>query len=278
MKKYSTALILCLIFGLFGIHRFYTGYKTIGIIQILLTITIIGVPLSLIWVIIDFMFILFGNYKLSNGDFLQGIPNIFSKNGLYVEVSNIDLTANNFLKAASNNKYNDINKSIDLLKKSYEEIAKTKIAYPIDTYLRLPMYLQAANRQEEALIEFNNLLVNGYPNQLKLKEIIPFEHSKIYDKMRLFFQREKQNEKAISYGLYSIILDCQGLYLQKRVEGLENIKNIDFLKARITPLLKKAKKLEKIDLIANFLLDEIDKLPNILMFEELDSNIKNIII
>ena len=171
--------------------------------------------------------------------------------------------------------YNEINKLIDSLKKSYEEIAKTKTAYPIDTFLRLPMYLQAANRQEEALIEFNNLLVNGYPNQLKQKEIMPFDHSKIYDKMRLFYQREKQNEKAISYGVYSIILDCLGLYLQKRYEELENNKKIDFLKERIAPLLKKAKKLEKIDLIANLLFNEIGKLPNMLTFNEIKAIISN---
>ena len=72
------------------------------------------------------------------------------------------------LKKATELKSSDINKSIDLLKQAYIEISKTSTNYSIETFLRLPLYLQAAHRSEEAIIEFNNLLENGYPNQLKL--------------------------------------------------------------------------------------------------------------
>jgi TM2 domain-containing membrane protein YozV len=34
-KSHSTALLLCFFFGAFGLHRIYTGYVLIGIIQFL---------------------------------------------------------------------------------------------------------------------------------------------------------------------------------------------------------------------------------------------------
>lgn len=60
-NKFVPALLLCWFTGAFGIHRFYTGYTTIGIIQ-LLTLGGCG-----IWVLIDLILIISGNYKDSDG-------------------------------------------------------------------------------------------------------------------------------------------------------------------------------------------------------------------
>lgn len=60
-KDQMIALILVIIFGGLGIHRFYLGYPLIGVIQ-LLTLGGCG-----IWWIIDFFRIIFGSLKPSRG-------------------------------------------------------------------------------------------------------------------------------------------------------------------------------------------------------------------
>ncbi len=60
-KSWLVTLLLVFFLGGFGIHRFYTGYIGIGIIQ-LLTLGGCG-----IWALIDFICILCGAYKDANG-------------------------------------------------------------------------------------------------------------------------------------------------------------------------------------------------------------------
>jgi len=60
-NEWLTILLLCWFLGALGIHRFYSGYKVIGIIQ-LLTLGGCGV-----WVMIDLIMIIIGNYKDVNG-------------------------------------------------------------------------------------------------------------------------------------------------------------------------------------------------------------------
>ena len=57
-----TAIILCFFLGGLGIHRFYLGYTLIGVIQIL---TFGG---FLIWAIIDFISLITGSLKDSEGN------------------------------------------------------------------------------------------------------------------------------------------------------------------------------------------------------------------
>ena len=61
-NRWLTTLLLCWFLGAFGIHRFYTGYTTIGIIQ-LLTLGGCGV-----WTLIDLIIIIVGNYKDTDGN------------------------------------------------------------------------------------------------------------------------------------------------------------------------------------------------------------------
>ena len=58
-------VLLCWFLGIFGAHRFYTGHTTIGIIQ-LLTLGGCG-----IWVLIDFIIILMGDFKDAEGNAIK---------------------------------------------------------------------------------------------------------------------------------------------------------------------------------------------------------------
>ncbi len=62
-ENWFMALLLCFFLGYLGIHRFYLGYTTIGIVQ-LLTVGVLG-----IWSTIDFFLILFRVLKPKGGDY-----------------------------------------------------------------------------------------------------------------------------------------------------------------------------------------------------------------
>ncbi|NJL01840.1 MAG: TM2 domain-containing protein [Spirulinaceae cyanobacterium RM2_2_10] len=65
-KSKIAAALLCFFLGVFGIHRFYLGYTGLGIAQ-LLTCGGCG-----IWSLVDFVLILTGGLKDSEGRDLEG--------------------------------------------------------------------------------------------------------------------------------------------------------------------------------------------------------------
>ena len=60
-KGFVPTILLCFFLGAFGIHRFYVGKIGTGILM-LLTLGGLG-----IWVLIDFIIIVVGNFKDANG-------------------------------------------------------------------------------------------------------------------------------------------------------------------------------------------------------------------
>ncbi|AUM14444.1 TM2 domain-containing protein [Ketobacter alkanivorans] len=60
-RKILPALLLCLVFGFFGTHRFYTGKVGTGILQML---TLGGLGL---WVLIDAVILISGKFRDAEG-------------------------------------------------------------------------------------------------------------------------------------------------------------------------------------------------------------------
>jgi hypothetical protein len=161
----------------------------------------------------------------------------------------------------------DIEGAIRTLRLAYKEIEKGDAGYSIRTYLRLPLYLQKANRNDEAWHEYNRLITSGYPNQSKNPEIIPMDQSLIYDKMRLFLQKEGKNNIAITYGILSYISWCLGLYHQGRIQELNIQKSREHIEQEVKPLLKKAKCEEKLINISDYIEKQLNLLPNISLYD-----------
>ena len=94
--------------------------------------------------------------------------------------------------------------AIEKLYEAYAEAEKKKLTLTIMDYLRLPPYLQKANRNDEAWEWFNKLILACASDYMSLSEV--------YDKMRLFRQREKANKDAIKYAVLADVYRCLGLH------------------------------------------------------------------
>ncbi len=57
-KQWIVALLLAFFLGPFGIHNFYLGYTTKGIIQLVISLTVVGLFVTGIWALIDFIMII----------------------------------------------------------------------------------------------------------------------------------------------------------------------------------------------------------------------------
>ena len=57
-KQLIIALLLAFFVGPLGIHNFYLGYNSRGLIQLLLSVIIIGLPITAIWAFIEFIMII----------------------------------------------------------------------------------------------------------------------------------------------------------------------------------------------------------------------------
>lgn len=79
-EKKLTLLLLCWLFGLFGIHRFYTGKYLTGGLQLLMVVSAVGLGLLefeilsailafvlILWLVIDILQIIMGKFTDKEG-------------------------------------------------------------------------------------------------------------------------------------------------------------------------------------------------------------------
>lgn len=56
-KSKGIAYLLWFFLGWFGVHRFYAGYTKSGVIQLLLSLSVIGLPIMAFWLLLDIFLI-----------------------------------------------------------------------------------------------------------------------------------------------------------------------------------------------------------------------------
>lgn len=168
------------------------------------------------------------------------------------------------LKLATNcKKAGDIKNAVRILKEAYRAISHTATDHGVDVFLRLPQYQQLAGRPEQAWKEFNLLLVEGYPNQNRDKAFIVMDHSIVYDKMRLFLQRENCSKEAVKFGTFSWLLWAIALNKQNKKKELRSWTTTKKLDAMLLELLDKANRVELQHELKQLLEKELTGLPNI---------------
>ncbi|MHB1001171.1 MAG: hypothetical protein ACYC27_18160 [Armatimonadota bacterium] len=173
------------------------------------------------------------------------------------------INPDDLLKAATEKKRNgDINGAIDLLRQAYTNISQSDIEYPIDTFLRLPLYLQAAKRSGEAWNVFLQLLDSKYPHAPNDACIIPMGQSKTYDKMRLFLSREDRDNEAVKYSLLSVISWNIGLRRQKRSEEARSLASKSNIRSEVESLIDEGYP-DKIKTVTQVVYDAMKSISNI---------------
>jgi TM2 domain-containing membrane protein YozV len=70
MSKGVLALV-CWFFGVLGVHRFLVGKVGSGVAQLILSLTVVGMIVSVPWVIVDFIMILSGNFADKDGNRIE---------------------------------------------------------------------------------------------------------------------------------------------------------------------------------------------------------------
>lgn len=66
-KSRACAAVLAWFLGYFGIHNFYLGKTGSGVTQLVLTLTVFGAVISVIWAFVDFIMALCGSLKDKDG-------------------------------------------------------------------------------------------------------------------------------------------------------------------------------------------------------------------
>lgn len=152
-------------------------------------------------------------------------------------------------KATKAEKNGDPNKAISILGDAYKAISKTSISYSVETFLRLPLYLQKAGRNQEAWEQFESLLSGNYHLASNDPELIPMNQSTILDKMRLFLQRSGSPELAVAYGLASYFSRAQGLAWQRRFDEFDLYAEREAIDDLVANLLKRAKRADRFEAV-----------------------------
>ena len=154
------------------------------------------------------------------------------------------------LKEATKKKKEDkLDEAIEILKETFLEDKKNEL--PMSDRLRLPMYLQQANRNEEGWLELSRLLST---------RSIGFDRCEILKKMALFRKREKSYDDALAYGLQSYIefIGAEKKF-NNRQEVINNLSKDSKIKSEIQLLIKKTSFEKKSKDIFNLVKSYIEK-------------------
>ena len=163
-------------------------------------------------------------------------------------------------KATKKKKEDKLDEAIEILKETFLE---DKNELPISDRLRLPMYLQKANRNEEGWQELSRLLST---------RSVGFDRCDILDKMSLFRKREKAYDDAMALGIQSYL---EFIAVEKkfnnRKEVIKNLTKNSMIESTIKKLIKKTNFEKKSNDVLNLVKSYIKKetYVNLNLYEEL---------
>ncbi|WP_017300139.1 hypothetical protein [Nodosilinea nodulosa] len=155
--------------------------------------------------------------------------------------------ANALLKEATRLKsQGNMHSAIKMLEAANIAISEGETQYTVDTFVKLPLYLQQAGRGQEAIEKLIKLLDLYSPcwgkplrrdNVGMIQSHIEKQRAIVYDKLRLVLQREQRYEEAIPYALladtYSDRIDSRVYgYLAGKWLGKERPAERDLLEVR----------------------------------------------
>ena len=166
-------------------------------------------------------------------------------------------------EATIKKKSGDINGAIKALRDSYKILNENSMLYSIQTYLRLPLYLQEAGKSDEAWSEFNQLIMWANTKPRYSPEVTPMDLSIIWGKMRLHLQREGKNDYAVQFAVWSYLSWAVGLYMQRREDELKAYKAETNIQKALKASLHKADKEFLTDRLVKIILDSLSSLPRV---------------
>lgn len=150
-----------------------------------------------------------------------------------------------------------------------KKIKKLRKDPTLQGQLRLAMLLQKNGLGDEGFGLLALLMAKGTPDS-NWPEFMYSDHEKINDKMRLFLQREGNHELAICHHVEALLCDLRhqldrtgrygGLYAKEANAVIRRRTTPDALKDYLTPVLKKAGKLELMEEIRNVIEGECKRL------------------
>jgi hypothetical protein len=158
---------------------------------------------------------------------------------------------------------NDIDAAIRLLQRAYEEIKREGSSFPVDTFLRLPLYLQQAGRGKEAWHEFTRLLFHGYANQSKDPVRVAQDRARILEKMRLFLDRDSRNDAGGIYGLLSQLFEGIALVRDNRKREALARFNKTACQEMVAGLTKYTGNLGALQEIRSIIIEELNRWPDL---------------
>jgi hypothetical protein len=175
-------------------------------------------------------------------------------------------------EAAALKDKDDFDGAIQILKRAYEEVKRENLLLSVDAFLRLPVYLQQSGKMKEAWAEFNNLLFKGYPNQPKDQALLATDRSKIFDKMRIFLEREGRLDIAAVYNVFGHL--CKGIALHKenRNRELRSWLSKGVCSDYIEQLKKYPGNLGAVQPVREAIMEELGRFPDV-DFEKLGSRV-----
>ena len=168
-----------------------------------------------------------------------------------------------FKQASVHRDQGDLEAAIRLLREAYDEVRRANALFPVDSFLRLPIYLQQAGKSREAWQEFNNLLFKGYPNQPRDITLIAQDRTKIFDKMRLFLEAENKHDVAEVFGIFTRVCKGISLFLEGRTRELKTWFNKSACADFVHGLKAYQGNLGKLQGIQYAVVGELDEYPNI---------------